>query len=127
MTSVGTFEAKTHLTHLLERVAKGERIIITNRGKPVAMLVPPEADNERDTARIGRALQRWVSGARAVTSCDLSDRSNGFGEDGDRCRAGSPAGRGDCRSGFDDTLPRHGHWHGQADGCRARGNSPPLD
>ena len=26
MTSVGTFEAKTHLTHLLERVAKGERM-----------------------------------------------------------------------------------------------------
>ena len=55
MTSVGTFEAKTHLTHLLERVAKGERIIITNRGKPVAMLVPLEADNERDTAQIGLA------------------------------------------------------------------------
>jgi len=56
MTSVGTFEAKTHLTHLLERVARGERIIITNRGKPVAMLVPLEADNERDTARIGREM-----------------------------------------------------------------------
>ena len=42
MATVGTFEAKTHLTHLLERVAKGERIIITNRGKPVAMLVPLE-------------------------------------------------------------------------------------
>jgi len=40
MTSVSTFEAKAHLTHLLEWVAKGERIIITNRGKPVAMLVP---------------------------------------------------------------------------------------
>jgi prevent-host-death family protein len=56
MTSVGTFEAKTHLTHLLKRVARGERIIITNRGKPVAMLVPLEADNERDTARIGREM-----------------------------------------------------------------------
>jgi len=56
MTSVGTFEAKTHLTYLLKRVAKGERIIITNRGKPVAMLVPLEADNERDTARIGREM-----------------------------------------------------------------------
>ena len=66
MTSVGTFEAKTHLTHLLERVAKGERIIITNRGKPVAMLVPPEADYERDTARIGREMLAYrdrVNGA----------------------------------------------------------------
>ena len=56
MTSVGTFEAKTHLTQLLERVSKGERIMITNRGKPVAMLVPPEVDQERDTARIGREM-----------------------------------------------------------------------
>ncbi len=56
MTSVGTFEAKTHLTHLLERVARGERITITNRGKPVAMLVPFDADSERDTARIGREM-----------------------------------------------------------------------
>lgn len=43
MTTIGTFEAKTHLTQLLERVASGERILITNRGKPVAMLVPPES------------------------------------------------------------------------------------
>jgi len=56
MKSVGTFEAKTHLTYLLERVAKGERITITNRGRPVAMLVPLEADYERDTARIGREM-----------------------------------------------------------------------
>jgi prevent-host-death family protein len=42
VTTVGTFEAKTHLTRLLERVARGQRIVITNRGRPVAMLVPPE-------------------------------------------------------------------------------------
>jgi len=47
MESVGTFEAKTHLTRLLERVAKGERIVITNRGKPVAMLVPPAGSDRR--------------------------------------------------------------------------------
>lgn len=56
MTSVGTFEAKTHLTRLLERVARGERILITNRGRPVAMLVPPEIVAEADTARIGREM-----------------------------------------------------------------------
>ena len=60
MTSVGTFEAKTHLTRLLERVARGERIVITNRGKPVAMLVPPEADAKRDSAQVGREAAHWV-------------------------------------------------------------------
>jgi prevent-host-death family protein len=43
MTTVGAYEAKTHLPELLERVAKGERVVITKRGKPVAMLVPPPA------------------------------------------------------------------------------------
>jgi prevent-host-death family protein len=59
MTTIGAFEAKTHLSHLLERVAKGERILITNRGKPVAMLVPPEFDSQRDSARIGREMLEY--------------------------------------------------------------------
>jgi prevent-host-death family protein len=56
MKFVGTFEAKTHLTRLLERVANGERIMITNRGKPVAMLVPPELGEPVNAAEIGRAM-----------------------------------------------------------------------
>jgi len=56
MDTIGTFEAKTHLTRLLERVAKGERIVITKRGKAVAMLVPPEVEERRDPAEIGREL-----------------------------------------------------------------------
>jgi prevent-host-death family protein len=57
--SVGTFEAKTHLTRLLARVAKGERIIITNRGKAVAVLVPPEAGEKEDAAEVGRAMLEY--------------------------------------------------------------------
>ena len=40
MENVGSFEAKTHLPQLLERVAKGEEFTITKHGKPVARLVP---------------------------------------------------------------------------------------
>jgi prevent-host-death family protein len=40
MTTVGSYEAKTHLPQLLDRVAKGEKITITKHGVPVAMLVP---------------------------------------------------------------------------------------
>ena len=36
-------EAKTHLSRLLERVAAGERVIISKAGKPVADLVPHRA------------------------------------------------------------------------------------
>lgn len=42
MESYGSFEAKTQLSHLLERVAKGEEFTITKHGKPVAKLVPAE-------------------------------------------------------------------------------------
>jgi prevent-host-death family protein len=37
---VGLFEAKTHLSDLVERAKRGERITITKRGVPAAMLVP---------------------------------------------------------------------------------------
>ena len=40
MEAVGAFDAKTHLSALLDRVAKGERITITRHGVPAAMLVP---------------------------------------------------------------------------------------
>lgn len=40
MEAIGTFEAKTHLTQLLERVAAGEQITITRHGTPIARLVP---------------------------------------------------------------------------------------
>ena len=37
---VNIFEAKTHLSRLLERVALGEEVIIKRANKPVARLVP---------------------------------------------------------------------------------------
>ncbi|HXJ93227.1 MAG TPA: type II toxin-antitoxin system prevent-host-death family antitoxin [Terriglobia bacterium] len=40
METVGAFDAKTHLSDLLDRVARGERITITRHGVPAAMLVP---------------------------------------------------------------------------------------
>ncbi len=37
-THVGLFEAKTHLSKLLDRVEAGEEIVVTRHGKPVAKL-----------------------------------------------------------------------------------------
>jgi prevent-host-death family protein len=42
MESVGAFEAKTHLSALLDRVKRGHKILITKHGAPAAMLVPVE-------------------------------------------------------------------------------------
>jgi len=53
MRYVGAFEAKTHLSRLLEAVAQGETITITKRNRPVARLVPPEStDRERAAAAV---------------------------------------------------------------------------
>jgi prevent-host-death family protein len=38
--SIGAFDAKTHLSDLLDRVARGEKITITRHGVPAALLVP---------------------------------------------------------------------------------------
>ncbi|RPJ82959.1 MAG: type II toxin-antitoxin system prevent-host-death family antitoxin [Acidobacteria bacterium] len=38
--TVGTFEAKTKFSELLERVSRGEEITITRHEKPIARLVP---------------------------------------------------------------------------------------
>jgi prevent-host-death family protein len=43
MRSVNIHEAKTHLSRLVEDVAKGEEIVIAKAGKPMARLVPIEA------------------------------------------------------------------------------------
>ena len=47
MHTVGSYEAKTHLPQLLERVEHGETITITRHGKPVARLVPASASTPR--------------------------------------------------------------------------------
>lgn len=40
MTIFNVHEAKTHFSKLLERVMKGEEVVIAKAGKPVARLLP---------------------------------------------------------------------------------------
>jgi prevent-host-death family protein len=61
----GTYEAKTHLTELLERVRRGESITIitiTRRGKPIAELRPVPA---RTALCCERRWHGWMRAARA--------------------------------------------------------------
>lgn len=41
--NVNIHEAKTHLSRLLERVAAGERVVISKAGRPVADLIAHQA------------------------------------------------------------------------------------
>lgn len=47
MDEVGAYEAKTHLSQLLDRAERGEHITITRHGKPVARLGPIPGTRDR--------------------------------------------------------------------------------
>lgn len=59
MTLVNVFEAKTHLSDLLDRAAAGERILICKRNQPVAELRPVVAT---------RTTPRPIGGAKGLVA-----------------------------------------------------------
>jgi prevent-host-death family protein len=58
MITIGAFEAKTHLSSLLDRVAEGEDVLITKHGKPVARLVKAEQANRKEIDEAFETLMR---------------------------------------------------------------------
>jgi prevent-host-death family protein len=75
MRSAGIREARQNLSALLEQVRKGREVIITDRGQPVARLVPveqlskrPFTSHRRLRARIhlkGKPLSETIANERA--------------------------------------------------------------
>ena len=43
---IGTFEAKTHFSRIIEEVEHGADYVITRRGKPVAKIIPFKQEEE---------------------------------------------------------------------------------
>jgi prevent-host-death family protein len=80
--SVGTFQAKTHFSQLLERVAKGEEITITKHDRPVARLIPANRPSREHVASIFRqmeALRQSLHHAKDKTGLkDLINRGRRF-------------------------------------------------
>jgi prevent-host-death family protein len=64
MKQVGVFDAKTHLSELIE---DGVEVTITKHGKPVAVLTPLQDKPEDVIARI-RAIR---AGGRALTAATI--------------------------------------------------------
>jgi prevent-host-death family protein len=52
MTTMGFYEARTHLSELLDRVGKGRKVLITRRGKPAALIGPPPKQDQRDVHHV---------------------------------------------------------------------------
>jgi len=74
MATVTAFEAKTRFGELLDRVAKGEEVVITRHDKPVARLVPEGAPRLDDVRRTVAGLRELQQRIRRRSRAKLSDR-----------------------------------------------------
>lgn len=61
---VNIYEAKTHLSELVERAQKGEEIVISKAGRPVARLLPLARVSER------RVPGNWAGKVRMAEDFD---------------------------------------------------------
>ena len=78
MREVQASEAKTHLPRLLDEVERGETIVITRHGRPIARIVP-EADRRQAEidAAIARIQERRTRAGRVTPEELLSARHEG--------------------------------------------------
>jgi len=67
---IGAYDAKTKLPEILRRVEAGEAFTITNRGKPVADLIPSNSDK---TAKSRLAINNILKAKKHFVSDDLLD------------------------------------------------------
>ncbi|MGO9924798.1 MAG: type II toxin-antitoxin system Phd/YefM family antitoxin [Mycobacterium sp.] len=74
MESIGVRELRQNASHYLSRVAAGELIEVTDRGRPVARLVPITDDPWQDLINAGEV----VRGSRHVNARDLRPSDYGF-------------------------------------------------
>ena len=71
MESIAAFDAKTRLSELLDRAAKGETFEITKHGRPVGKLGPP--DGARDPKIVAEAVRRLKSYRGALKGLGSDD------------------------------------------------------
>ncbi len=74
MAKVTAFEAKTRFGELLERVARGEEVVITRHDKPVARLVPEGVPRLAEVKRSVQGLRDLQDRIRRRAKVTLSHR-----------------------------------------------------
>ena len=66
MREVQATEAKAHLARLLSEVEHGETIAITRHGKPIAHLVPAEAQERAGRRAAVERFEAWRAGWKGI-------------------------------------------------------------
>jgi prevent-host-death family protein len=59
MTTISFYEARTRLSELLDQVAKGKKILVTRRGKPAALLLPPPKEAKKDVRQVVKEMLEY--------------------------------------------------------------------
>jgi prevent-host-death family protein len=62
MDSIGVRELRQHASRYLAPVAHGETIEVTDRGRPVALLVPAQRDRWHDLVATGQEIEATGDG-----------------------------------------------------------------
>lgn len=73
--TVGSFEAKTHLAELLRKVSAGQTIRITQRGKPIADLIPIQTDKLGESSAAHKMLA-FMANAKVQGNIDIKSLIN---------------------------------------------------
>lgn len=69
--TIGAYETKTHLSDLLRRVQAGQGFMITQRGVPVADLLPAGANLASKGAAAAARMRQFMQEAPALTKVDI--------------------------------------------------------
>ncbi len=75
-TVVGAYDAKTHFSELLARVAKGEEVTITRHGAAVARLVPVKQASSREQRRAAIEAMRQLAKKNRLRGLRIRDLIN---------------------------------------------------
>lgn len=74
--SIGAYETKTHLANLLRQVRGGQGFTITQRGEPVADLLPAGTGQRRAGSAAALQMQRFMAEAPTGESCNIESLLN---------------------------------------------------
>jgi prevent-host-death family protein len=76
MRTVGVREARQNLSALLDEVRKGREVVITERGRPVAKLVPPDRPSGKGVPNLAAFRRKMPVLAPPLSSSVAEDRAD---------------------------------------------------
>lgn len=71
LTEIGAYEAKTHLPEYLRKVRTGSCFRITQRGEPIADLVPYGATERQNAAQAACQMRQFMQKRQPVQGVDI--------------------------------------------------------